>query len=529
MTSTVTTDFREEYEAERERMLRRRFLWYAGVVFILGLITTGLTATVWIFGLNPDQPTYTMLNLFAQIPALIAYGLCWWLVARKPMTRGQLLGVVFWLILGTGAFSLVSNVVTVEIAKEELYEASLTANGARIGNVGVTTTEGALPATPEPGVAASPESDAPGAAATELDPAERDRRIQRTGARLIVLGGSIGSIFVIHFFACLFIPWTPRESLKPIVPLLILNAVIILVYIRLVPVGGSIGIALSPLVAGPGMIICWYRNSRFRNKFHFKMLKGRYADIKQDLGVARQIHDAMFPDPLLEGPVRFEYRYEPMRQIGGDYLFARVLEGANGDESVLNLAIVDVTGHGIGAALTVNRLHGEIERLLGESESATPGELLTGLNSYLHLTLATHSVYATAIFLRFDPNENTLSWASAGHPPAFLKALDGTIDRLDSTTIMLGAARGEDFPANEQSTRFHPGDTLIAYTDGAIESRDDKGRMLGIDGLQKIIASGRPEEDGGWAASVLHAVEERRFGPAQDDTLMVEIYRPYQG
>src|SRR5690606_31991441 len=152
---------------------------------------------------------------------------------------------------------------------------------------------------------------------------------------------------------------------------------------------------------------------------------------------------------------------------------------------------------GIGAALTVNRLHGEIERQLGERADAQPGDLLTGLNDYLHHTLASHSVYATALFLRIDPNTGRLSWASAGHPPAFLRTLEGRIERLDSTTLVLGACRGSDFVPNEQSCRFLPGDMLIAYTDGAIEARNSAGRMLSVDGLQRAIASARPDPEGG--------------------------------
>ncbi|MBL8744990.1 MAG: serine/threonine-protein phosphatase, partial [Phycisphaerae bacterium] len=337
---------------------------------------------------------------------------------------------------------------------------------------------------------------------------------------------TIFGIMVVHFIASLFIPWTPKEAVRPLVPLLILYTLRSLIFSGAPIWLRLIFIALSPLIAVPGVAVAAWRTSRFRERFNIQMLKGRYGEIKQELASARQIHESLFPSPITTGPVRFEYRYEPMRQIGGDYLFVKQAEINGKAQPILHMAIVDVTGHGIGAALTVNRLYGEIARRFGENSNATPGEILTGLNDYLHHSLATHSVYATAVCLRFDPNTDALAWASAGHPPAFLRTVDGKIERLDSTTLVLGACRGDDFHHNEQATRFHKGDTLLLYTDGAIETRNAQGRMLGLRGFEGLITSVHPDEAGGYASSLLRGVDEHRFGPPQDDTLIVEVWRP---
>src|SRR5207253_7984992 len=139
-------------------------------------------------------------------------------------------------------------------------------------------------------------------------------------------------------------------------------------------------------------------------------------------------HEALFPAPIAHGPLRFEYRYQPMLQIGGDYLYSRFSPSTGGAAPAFNLLLMDVTGHGIAAALTVNRLYGEVERLFAEDPHAGPGEVLSALNRYVHLTLATHSVYVTALCLRIDQHSGTLEYASGGHPPAFLCAVNGTID-----------------------------------------------------------------------------------------------------
>ena len=506
MSSSVTTDFREEYEAERERLLRRRFLWYAGVVIGLGILTL-MGSAIAIFFSEVVRLQGGLLqalsNIGVQILSLGIYVTGFLHVLRHPIARGALVRLVFWLILLNGAIGLIWS----PIASESQFRVQVAAQSTQE----IETNPSQTQATTQDGAADVQETSGP------------NRRTMVAG---IMAGNAILQILLTHLLACAFLPLTPRECIKPIVPLYLLNTLITLLYITEAPKVGIAVILLSPLVAAPGMLICWWRLGRFRHRFHFKMLKGRYGEIKQDLDTARQIHEALFPEPLLTGPVRFEYRYQPMRQIGGDYLYARVCEADDGDLPILNLAIVDVTGHGIGAALTVNRLHGEITRQFGEEPDASPGQLLNGLNDYLHHTLSSHSVYATALFMRIDPARGVLSWASAGHPPAFLRAVDGTIDRLDSTTLVLGATRGEDFDATEREVQFMPGDVLIAYTDGAIEARNDQGQMLGLEGLQRMIAGGHPDENGGWASSVLREVDQYRHGPAQDDTLLVEIYRP---
>jgi serine phosphatase RsbU (regulator of sigma subunit) len=104
--------------------------------------------------------------------------------------------------------------------------------------------------------------------------------------------------------------------------------------------------------------------------------------------------------------------------------------------------------------------------------------------------------------------------------------VDGKIDRIESTTLVLGACHGDDFQHGERLVRFGPGDTLVAYTDGAIEARDNKGKMLKVAGMERLLASLVPDDQGGWSSAILRAVDQYRHGPPEDDTLLVEVWRP---
>jgi serine phosphatase RsbU (regulator of sigma subunit) len=194
----------------------------------------------------------------------------------------------------------------------------------------------------------------------------------------------------------------------------------------------------------------------------------------------------------------------------------------------VSVVLLDVTGHGIPAALTVNRLHGEMERVFAENPEIAPGEVLRLLNRYVHLTLATHSIYVTAMCVRVDPGRSLIEYASGGHPPAFIRAVDGTIEELTSTAFVLGACPAEAFDAGERELRFGPGDTLIAYTDGAIEATAEDGRMLRIEGLRRLVASVNSQRPDDWPIRLREQVAAYRDGPPADDTLFLTLHRPVE-
>lgn len=491
MSNTFTTEFHAEFEAERARWLRKRALWYLGVSLALATVTMLIGVFALIFG-APRGSGQILASIAGQTVALAVYVWAFIHIRRRLMSREQTVRFVYWLIVGVTLYSIfLSPAIQLGFASADQLNAIRSATG---------------------------------------EAASDDGRITPRTLALLVGGGGINSIFVGHFFAALFIPWTPRESIKPLIPLMSVVGVVLLA-LAIFGAGwpAILMLVLMPLVGVPGWLICVWRHGRFRDKFMYRTIKGRYADMKRELVDARRIHEALFPASSTDGAVRFTYCYEPMRQIGGDFLFRRYGPSEHGTEPMLSVAIIDVTGHGIPAALTVNRLHGELERLFAERPDTSPGELLDALNRYVHLTLAEHSVYVTAVCIKVDPNlppERAMTYASGGHPPAFLRSVDGTIEELGSTAFVLGAVPTEAFDAGEQTVRFGSGDSLIAYTDGATEARDQQGRMLRIEGMLRLVASPSTWTDSKPCEVILGQVDRHRFGPIADDTLIVEISRP---
>lgn len=330
-------------------------------------------------------------------------------------------------------------------------------------------------------------------------------------------GDFLISMFGWHLGACLLLPWQPRESLRPMIPLLaVWDVYLVFFVLSLDPTWVLLTIIFGPGLLVPGVVICDLRLRRHGSRFRARMVGKHFITMQQEYARARSIHDSIFPEPFESNCVQFEYVYAPMRELGGDFVHVR--QSANG---LVHLTLVDVTGHGLPAALTVNRLYGEIERILAEDDNTSPSELIAALNRYIHLTLAHHNVFATGICMRLDPYVGELRWASAGHPPAFLRGANGVVTELGATNCMLGAVPRDAFEKIEEKIDLSPGDVVIAYTDGVYEVRDSLGKVFGMDRVREMMRRQPPPRN--WPQFISSAVSKHSAGRPADDVLIASL------
>ncbi|MBX9735653.1 MAG: serine/threonine-protein phosphatase [Phycisphaerales bacterium] len=376
----------------------------------------------------------------------------------------------------------------------------------------------------------------------------------------------IESVFLMHVIACACLPWSLKDAIRPMLPLLGLSAAMILVIVlsggvSMARVLQAVGlIVFSPLVLAPGAIVATIKDKWRTELFRTRFFESRYGQMRRELVDARTLHEALFPKAETRDGIRLDYRYEPVRQIGGDFIFARWTPERPDDivppgqtppneprvES-LTVVLLDVTGHGLSSALTVNRISGELERLFAEDPATGPGEVLRALNRYVYLTLAPHAIYATAMVARVDRvaggDSCTLRYANAGHPPAFVlgsvstTGTDGvtTLDPrlIPSTAPMLGVLSSDEFDPDPRTMPLRPGERFIAYTDGAVETKNVRGDLFGVERMRTLL-SPRTSSAGassatladpalGWSQTVINAVDAFRSGLPTDDTVVVEI------
>lgn len=327
-------------------------------------------------------------------------------------------------------------------------------------------------------------------------------------------GWGIVDVVVLHLLLCATIPVTLREATIPF-------SLILLVWAGsfLVPAPSLdhvVAIMMSPAVLLPGGAIAGWRARRRREEAERHVLGEQVERMGGELSRARIVHDAMFPAPF-RGHVGFEYEYHPIQEIGGDYVhFYRC---ARTERVVVTL--LDVAGHGLAAALTVNRLYGELERILAENETAEPEEIMTLLNRYIFLTMAPHNLYATGLCVSLDPSTGRLRWVNAGHPPALLRRDGGGVADLPTTTVLLGALPPSEFETDQEETTLRPGDVVIAYTDGAFEARDARGHCLGMSGVREIASFSPPPRS--WPRFIAGAVAQHHGGAVEDDVLIAAV------
>jgi len=333
--------------------------------------------------------------------------------------------------------------------------------------------------------------------------------------------GNLGPIFVLavfmvvlHTAAAIIVPWTLLEACVPPAAWAGLTL--------LASLGGNdspnfiiLGIALPLAASVPGLAITFFRAGSLRETLGLRLIGARYAEVERELVFARRLHERLFPEPTRQGPIRLEYAYEPMRELGGDFL-----DVSHGTDGSLLVVVIDVTGHGVAAALAVNRLHGELKRTLAESRDTTPAAIMTALNRYIHLTLANESVFATALAARVWP-DGRARLCIAGHPPPLLRAANGAVTAIEPTAAILGPFTPEDFEADEAEIRLSAGSVLVLYTDGAVECRNAKGQDLRQDGLERITAAARDDEH--LPHTIMREVTAYRHGASEDDVLIAVI------
>jgi serine phosphatase RsbU (regulator of sigma subunit) len=243
----------------------------------------------------------------------------------------------------------------------------------------------------------------------------------------------------------------------------------------------SIGMGLGLVVFGLlSLALC---QSHWVRKVFSNRPKSYFANEMQH---AKRVHESMFPEPIADEDFSFGYAYRPMRQIGGDFIHIHREARSPGGGDALYLTLIDVTGHGITSALTVNRLHAEMQQYFGTASSPCPSEVLGHLNEYVRLSMAEHGLFATGMCVRLETAAGTMTVANAGHPLCFVRSSEG-LKEIDAQGPMLGVFPAATFDSTPVSFPFAAGDQMVMVTDGAIEARSTADEMLGTERLRRII------------------------------------------
>jgi sigma-B regulation protein RsbU (phosphoserine phosphatase) len=244
-------------------------------------------------------------------------------------------------------------------------------------------------------------------------------------------------------------------------------------------------------------------------------------ELEQALALADEVQQSLLPDRMPKIPgldIAGDSRYCDL--AGGDYYdFVEVSTLPRGAAMV---AIGDVTGHGIGAALLMATARAAVRAAAPQNYDL--GKLMGQVNRVLTED-SRHGLFMTLLLLVVDPIGRFVRWSSAGHDPVI--GYDPKADaffQLEDGDVLLGL-----MPENEYSefsrADIPPGAVLFAGTDGIWEAMNASGQMFGKDRLRELIR----ENASGPAAGIAAALEERhrafRGAVAQSDDVTFVVLK----
>lgn len=234
----------------------------------------------------------------------------------------------------------------------------------------------------------------------------------------------------------------------------------------------------------------------------------------QELEIAKQVQARLFPQTL---PALSTLDYAGLciqaRQVGGDYYDFLDFGGQR-----LGLVIGDIAGKGIAAALLMANLQANLRSQCAIALNE-PQRLLCSVNR-LFYDNTIESAYATLFFAEYDDGARRLRYANCGHLCALLLRRDKTVERLESTSTVLGLFKEWDCSIGER--QLFAGDTLALYTDGITEAFNEGEEEYGEQRLIDALLRHRELSSHVLLGSIVDDV--RRFSPHEqhdDITLIV--------
>jgi PAS domain S-box-containing protein len=216
-------------------------------------------------------------------------------------------------------------------------------------------------------------------------------------------------------------------------------------------------------------------------------------EMKRSLEAAARIQQSLLPRNLpTENRFNFAWLYEPSEELAGDTLNAFRL-----DDRHIAVYIIDVSGHGVPAALLSVTLSHWLAPGSGRSALLKPGadpiseptitapsEVAEELNRQFPMDLET-AQYFTLLYGVLDTDAAELQFVSAGSPPIIQSHMRQRPSFKTIPGFPIGIASEPHY--REQKIGFEPGDRIYLFTDGAPDAMNSEEDDFGMDRLVDSI------------------------------------------
>ena len=268
--------------------------------------------------------------------------------------------------------------------------------------------------------------------------------------------------------------------------------------------------------------------------------------MQSELSIAQEVQSNLFPLADVQVPsLELHGVCRPARTVSGDYYDFLLFHGDVRDPAKvtgLGLALGDISGKGISAALLMATLHSAVRAYRFASEELvspvalretdggsvdcselfeSPGHILSLLNRHLFRSTQPEK-YATLFLAHYNSLSSRLTYSTAGQLPPLVLRPDGSLLRLDKGGTVVGLL--DDMSYEEESVTLLPGDILIAYSDGVTEPENDFGDF-GEDRLVEVVRQFRAEPLETISAEVMRALDAWIGESEQPDDITLVLAR----
>ena len=246
------------------------------------------------------------------------------------------------------------------------------------------------------------------------------------------------------------------------------------------------------------------------------LLEKTQKRLSKELKDAAQYVLSILPDPVQTTSHTIDWHYEPTGELAGDsFGYHRI------DDDHLAIYLLDVCGHGVGAALlSVSAINAIRTSGINGVDFLDPSAVLEGLNEAFPMERH-NDMYFTIWYGVYHLPTRTLLHASAGHPPALLLHPDGGIQEVNEPGMITGLMSGTRYQSS--SMVIPPDSKLLVICDGTYEVKKPDGAWLEFSEFKDFLEShGRNEKA---FQQLLEWVRSMNGpGPLSDDFSIIRIH-----
>ncbi|MCM2257155.1 MAG: SpoIIE family protein phosphatase [Vicinamibacteria bacterium] len=243
------------------------------------------------------------------------------------------------------------------------------------------------------------------------------------------------------------------------------------------------------------------------------------ARFTREVEIAREVQEQLYPRDLPRVPgLDLAGHCRPARGVGGDYYDFLSL-----DDGRIGIAIGDISGKGIPAALLMASLQASLRSQTIGGARGDLATLMGNLNRLIH-DASPSNRYATFFYAEYDPSNGRLAYVNAGHnAPMLFRAGGGPPERLEVGGPVIGLLPIAAYV--EGAALLRPGDALLGFTDGISEAMDPSDEEWGEERMAAAF-----EACAGLAAApaverMIEAADGFAAGAPQYDDMTVIVVR----